>query len=208
MQVSVLDLGLNNLSSLVTSLADAAENLSIAVVKDASELERSDLLVIPGTGSFGAAVTALKNRGLFSAVQLAAKDGVKVLGICLGMQLLGFDSEESPGFEGLGLIPGSSKRLASSNTARVPNIGWEELQLEQSRLDVPRHVLERDFYFVHSFYFQPQNTEDILFTSHHGELAFAAGILKKNVMGLQFHPEKSSSNGTELLTSITHWANV
>lgn len=208
MRVNVLDLGLNNLSSLVTTLSDTGDKLDICVVESASELESCDLIVIPGTGSFGAAVSALKTRGLFDPVKIAAGEGVKVLGICLGMQLLGLDSEESPGIQGLGLIPGSSKRLNATSTARVPNIGWEEIQLASFEFELSSSVLARDFYFVHSYFFEPLDPAHVLFTSHHGQEVFAAGVLKDNVMGLQFHPEKSSSNGTELLRAVTGWVNV
>ncbi len=205
LEIEVLDLGINNLASLRRGLSDAGAH-EHRVVASSNESRGADLMVLPGVGAFGAAIDELGRRGLDETVARHVASGGYLFGVCLGMQLLTTGSEESPDAPGLDLIHGWAKRLIPNAGARVPNMGWSESVNEDSPL-LP--VLERglDFYFVHSYAVVPDDDADILATSTFGELPFVSAIAHDNVLGVQFHPEKSSRPGGQLLAEVLEWAN-
>lgn len=203
--VEILDLGLNNLSSLASGLKASDSKLEVRTISNANESEKPKLFILPGTGSFGAAMESLRKRG-FEELLLERDPDAKIFGICLGMQLLGTKSEESPEAKGLDFIQGKSVKLKSTSDARVPNVGWTSV--ERTSQGAPSYIDPHgDFYFVHSYKFVPDDKEDALFSSTHGDTAFVSGIYSRNICGVQFHPEKSSRPGINLLTSILKWAN-
>lgn len=204
--VEVLDLGINNLASLCRGLVEAGGNNLRTVASD-RDSQGADLLVLPGVGAYGAAVKELAARGLGDLVKKHVDSGGYLFGVCLGMQLLGHDSEESPGVFGLGLIPGHVTRLIPSLGARVPNMGWSGLSPMREIEAFPTLSKPLDFYFVHSFALVPDDDNDVLTKSTFGEQDFVSGVLRENVLGLQFHPEKSSRAGFQLLTDVLAWAN-
>jgi imidazole glycerol phosphate synthase glutamine amidotransferase subunit len=205
MRVEVLDLGINNLKSLVLALKRAGAD-SVDVLQDANQSRTSTLIVLPGVGSFGAAVDELEKRSYIELIQARAKSGVSIMGICLGMQLLGRASEETPAVAGLGLVPGISKLLPKETDMRVPNVGW--YSTESAHPESPFQALssQRDFYFVHSYHFVPDERADILCESSYGTKSFISGIHRGNVIGFQFHPEKSADVGGLLLEEVIGWA--
>lgn len=142
------------------------------------DLSWTNPLLIPGVGSFGAVMKMLEEKGFIRLLKASAAQGVPILGICSGMQILFESSEESPGVEGLGLIPGQVVRFREG---KVPNIGW-------SRLDVSEGFV----YFVNSYHAQTEHAVD--WAIHHGKM-FTAAAEKGNVTGFQFHPEKSHTDG-------------
>jgi glutamine amidotransferase len=204
--VEVLDLGINNLASLRRGLSDAGAR-ELRIIATAEESRGADLLVLPGVGSFGSAVDELTSRGLDDTIRHHVARGGYLFGVCLGMQLLASTSEESPGIRGLGLIPGAVRRLDPGPRDRVPNIGWSESVAAQC--DGPLPVLHRDvdYYFVHSYAVVPESNSDILATSSFGGTTFVSAIRRDSVLGVQFHPEKSSRPGAQLLTEVLEWAN-
>ncbi len=204
--VEVLDLGINNLASLCRGLTEAGAS-SLRTVASDHDSQGADLLVLPGVGAYGAAVDELAARGLGHLVKRHVDSGGYLFGVCLGMQLLGQSSEESPDAFGLGLIPGRVMRLTPSAGARVPNIGWSGLTLTREPEMFSTLSKSLDFYFVHSFALVPDDDNDVLTKSLFGESDFVSGVLRENVLGLQFHPEKSSRAGTQLLTNVLAWAN-
>jgi glutamine amidotransferase len=203
--VEVLDLGINNLKSLVLALKRAGAD-SVNVLQDANQSRTSTLIVLPGVGSFGAAVDELEKRSYTELIHTRAKSGISIMGICLGMQILGCTSEETPAVKGLGLIPGITKLLPKEVGMRVPNVGW--YSTDNVRPESPFHALssQRDFYFVHSYHFVPDNRADVLCESSYGAKSFISGIHQEKVIGFQFHPEKSADVGGLLLEEVIRWA--
>ncbi len=205
MRVEVLDLGINNLKSLVLALKRAGAD-SVNVVQDANESKASSLIVLPGVGSFGAAVEELEKRSYRELIQARVKSGSSIMGICLGMQLLGRASEETPDSQGLGLVPGISELLPKEVGMRVPNVGWYPTENTRPESHFQALSSQRDFYFVHSYHFVPDETEDVLCKSTYGTSSFVSGIQRERAIGFQFHPEKSADVGGLLLEEVIRWA--
>ena len=201
MSVLVVDYGVGNLHSVSRAL----ENLGSTVVVSDSPAAARDAgrIVLPGVGSFAEAMAQLHQRGWVEPLRKAVKeDALPILGICLGMQLLvdrGFEVKE---VEGLGLIPGSVVRLEPvESSERVPHVGWNEVT--QTKPDsLFEHVPQAaDFYFVHSYQVKLDDPADCLATSSYCG-GFNAAIRRRNVCGVQFHPEKSSHAGVQLLRNF------
>jgi glutamine amidotransferase len=205
MRVEVLDLGINNLKSLVLALQRAGAD-SVEVIQDANQSAPSELLVLPGVGSFGVAMAALEKRSYRELIEAEKASETPILGICFGMQLLGRGSEETPGVEGLGLVQGLSKLLPRVPGMRVPNVGWYSTELARSNSPFTSLASKRDFYFVHSYHFSPDEASDVLCSSTYGTSTIVAGVQHESVIGLQFHPEKSADVGGLLLQEIIGWA--
>jgi len=204
-RVEILDLGINNLASLRRGLADAGAS-NLGIIASSEESRGADLLVLPGVGAFGAATAELESRGLGELAQAHVARGGYLFGVCLGMQLLSSSSEESPGATGLSLISGSVQKLESSGGARVPNMGWSPLHARQDNPRFPSLEQDLDFYFVHSYALIPEAEGDIFSTSPFGDHEFVSSVLRDNVLGTQFHPEKSSKPGKQLLSNVLEWA--
>lgn len=205
MKIEVLDLGLNNIKSVVAVFLEQlliSDNLS--VICNSSESANPDLLVLPGLGSFGAAMEEIRNRRFDELILSSTKRKVRLVGICLGMQLIGNNSEESPGVVGLGLIEGSSKKLVRQDKERIPNIGWAATN-PSVKNSFSSLSGDRDFYFVHSYTFEPIDPENILCTTRYGETQFVSGVISEEVIGFQFHPEKSARAGAELISDVISW---
>ena len=182
---------MSNLASVTKALEHVGAE--VVIVRAPSEADGVDAVVLPGVGNFGQATEQLAEQGLDDAARDAVLAGTPLLGICLGMQLLFDDSEESPGTRGLGLIPGSVRRLQTS--LKVPNIGWRNVSWSDQRSDTAPEA----FYFVHSFVCEPNDPAHVLATADHGGL-FCAAAGVPDLMGVQFHPEKSSTVGLRLLS--------
>ena len=200
-EVGVINYGLCNLDSIVRALECCGAS---AIVVDTPDAARdADRLVLPGVGAFPEAMKNLRERDLVDAiVEKAQHQQTPLLGVCLGMQLLatlGTEFDECPG---LNLIPGTVRRLVSSDGGdRVPHMGWNQLTRQQASPlleDVPE---EKDFYFVHSFHFEPDDDSAIVATTPHCG-GFVSVIQNGNVFGTQFHPEKSQRAGFALLGSF------
>lgn len=196
--VGVLDLGVGNVTSVVMALDDLG---SVAAPMSASSsFAGLDGLILPGVGSFGAAVDSLDAQGLRGGLLACAADGVPLLGICLGMQLLFDHSEEAPSASGLGLIPGAVVRLGDSG----PRIGWGRVTAPNpERLSVKANRIWPEgafFYFNHNFAVVPADDADIrLVTTDDGVVP--AMVERGNVSGVQFHPERSQLAGCDFLES-------
>ncbi len=167
---------------------------------DPGTVARADKLLLPGVGAFDAGMASLHGTGLVEVLRLRANEGVPILGICLGMQLL-FNSSDEGVAEGLGLIPGVVRRLpvdSPSGQVRIPHMGWS--RLEHYRPHGLTEVIgeEARFYFVHSYAVVPDDDGDIIGFSTHGS-RFVSAVASQNVLGVQFHPEKSHRYGKALL---------
>ena len=209
--IEVVNLGLNNLGSITSALV-ASTRAPIRTIAFPGESESPELVILPGTGSYGAAMRLLEERGfrdLFAAYN--EQSSVFIAGICLGMQLLGQTSEESPGVSGIGLIEGSVRRLPEFDGAdgRVPHVGWaglEGLEIAQSFYFENRNV--RDVYFSHSYHLVLDTPGVDVLTVNRGDTRFTGAFRTGTITGYQFHPEKSSSFGLEIISEMLRWAGI
>jgi glutamine amidotransferase len=207
MQIRILDLGLNNLTSVVKCFeANSREEDSVEVVTQQENHLMPSLMVLPGLGKFGVAMDSMKDKNFHSMLLQNLSVGGKVLGICLGMQLLSTTSEESPEAKGLDLIPGKIRKLNFAPGERVPNIGWNTVFSKRADHGFLSLRAGLDFYFVHSFVFEPSREEDILATTKYGDGEFTSAVFNEQVLGFQFHPEKSSIAGAQLIRESMNWA--
>lgn len=201
MNVAVVDYDAGNTLSVTRALEKAGAGVDLT--PDPDRVLAADAVVLPGVGAFGDCVKKLADRGMGSACRDAYAAGKPFLGVCVGLQVLFEGSEESPGVEGLGILPGWVRRF-SSDGLKVPHMGWNQLT------PVREHpVLEgldgEAFYFVHSYYPQPSEDGDLLATSEYGE-GFCAAAGRDNLVAVQFHPEKSSRAGLRLYENFLRWA--
>ena len=203
--VAIIDYGAGNLRSI--SKAIARLGLECAVTDDPGSIEAAGAVVLPGVGAFGAAARRLKDTGADQALLKAVETGRPILGICLGMQLLFEESEESPGVPGLGVLGGRVERLRGG--MRVPHLGWNTADDACGPLFagiVEEGAAGRGpwFYFAHSYVVRPADRSIVSSTTEHGE-RFPSSIRSRNVFGVQFHPEKSGSTGLRLLLNFLNW---
>jgi len=213
MTLVVVDTGVINLKNIVRALRYVGA--SVVVGSDANDVRSADQIVLPGVGSFGAGMAELKLRGLDAALHERASDGVPLLGICLGMQMLFSYSDEGGGHRGLDLIPGSVVRIPSedsgdrpaSRTRKVPHVGWGQLHSPSGRSDWAHSCLrssdDGDFcYFVHSYMAIPDNSDTIIAYTNYRGVVLNAAIRHNNLTGLQFHPERSGAVGLRILENF------
>ena len=199
--IAIVDYGVGNLFSLKSSLV--AVGADVTVTSDPEVLRKAEKIVLPGVGAFGDAAKKLKESGLFQVVIDEAKAGKPLLGICLGMQMLLEKSYEYGEHEGLGLIPGSIRFIGESidESLKIPHIGWNALRFPGEKHPVFQDVNEGDFvYFVHSYHGVDCGDNTAATTEYGGILT--AAVAKGNVVGCQFHPEKSGSVGLKILKNF------
>lgn len=200
--VAILDLGVSNLGSLSRALAQVGAEPIVTSVP----VPRASRYVIPGVGAFAAGMDALTRAFWWPLVLAEVAEGKPILGICLGMQLLAtIGTEGAVETEGLDLIPGRVERMAPLDGERIPHVGWNEVLI-----DKPSPILEgipsgTDFYFTHSYALAPRDDADaIAFTPYAG--GFTSVVQRGRVFGVQFHPEKSSRAGLQLLRNFVELA--
>ncbi|MFQ5708566.1 MAG: imidazole glycerol phosphate synthase subunit HisH [bacterium] len=196
--ISIVDYGVGNLKSLKNAL----EFLEIPckLISSAAEIATAEKLLLPGVGAFAYAVENLHIFDLKAPIIEGAKNGVPILGICLGMQLLFTDSEEGGGKSGLDLIPGHVKQLVGN--VKVPHVGWNEINSTRPSKLFKGLPPTRFAYFVHSYYCEPESKETVTATTEYGT-SFPCVTEQDNVFGVQFHPEKSQELGLELLKNFS-----
>jgi glutamine amidotransferase len=204
--LGIFDLGINNLTSVQRAFSNPLKPTdSIVIVGDSEREERPDLLILPGLGAFGAGMLALHEKGLMEKIVNWTNDGSKLVGICLGMQLLGTNSQESPGVEGLNFIESRIERLPEDQGERIPNTGWAEVMISTETRFFPSLASPGDFYFVHSYHLLPEDGRNTLSKTNFGKETFASSVMSKNILGVQFHPEKSGAKGKSLISEIIQW---
>ena len=209
MIVGIIDLGINNLTSVQRAFTLSLETTdSIVVIESDSDMKRPDLIVLPGLGKFAAGMSEIRDRHLLDPIKRWTTEGSKLTGICLGMQLLGTSSEESIGVEGLNLIPSRIARLPKNQGERIPHTGWAETNTVCDSQPFSALATNGDFYFVHSFHLIPNNEKDVLSRTPFGNKSFVSSVLSRNILGLQFHPEKSGTKGKKLISEIIEWARI
>jgi glutamine amidotransferase len=177
-------------------------------LENSDRLNPADTIVLPGVGTFRQGMEFLVSMHLSKLIQDHAEKDGKVVGICLGMQMLLQSSAESPGIEGLGLIQGSCEKIPNTSSFSVPHIGWNEIRITDNQYNILTPLScstgrsKSDYYFVHSYYARPLKPDVILASFEHPSSMLAAAIAYKNCIGFQFHPEKSGSAGYELLDRV------
>ena len=196
--ISIIDYGAGNLQSVEKALRHIG--CDCQVTADPGALLASQAAVLPGVGSFGDAMEQLRARGLEQPIHAFVDSGRPFLGICLGLQILFEESEESPGVPGLGLLQGKILRLPGDRGLKIPHIGWNSLSLKEGEPLFSGLPEEPFVYFVHSYYLRAQ--EDVVAaTAEYGTLIHAA-VRKGNLMACQFHPEKSGAVGLRILQNF------
>ena len=201
--IAIIDYGVGNLFSLKSSFARiGAETV---VTDDPAVIRTADKILLPGVGAFGDAIAKLRERGLDRVILSEVKAGKKLMGICLGMQMLFERSQEYGEHEGLGLISGEvvPMRGRIDESLMIPHIGWNALDIKREH-PVFKYVKNGDFvYFVHS-YFAVGCAESLLATTEYSREVTAA-VAEGNVCGMQFHPEKSGDVGINILRGFCEW---
>jgi imidazole glycerol-phosphate synthase subunit HisH len=197
--IVVVDYGMGNRRSVQKALEHVGA--SSAITDDHELIRAADGLVVPGVGAFPLAMRNLGELGLVELLRARASEGVPLLGICLGMQVLFERSEELEPADGLGLLSGSVTRI-DSRGLRIPHIGWNDVAFErESVLSAGLPSAGCPFYHVHSLAARPADPSDVVGSTEYGE-RFATFVARENVFGVQFHPEKSSADGLALLSNF------
>ena len=201
--IAIVDYGVGNLFSLCSSFK--AIGADVTVTSDPDVIRNADKIILPGVGAFGDAIKKLKDTGLDKIITEETKKGKKLMGICLGMQLLFEKSYEYGEHKGLGLLKGSVVPMENRipKELKIPHIGWNGLQFCKNH-PLFKYIKEEDHvYFVHSYY--AEDCEDsLLATAEYGR-ELTAAVVKDNVAGMQFHPEKSGNVGLNILRAFCEW---
>ena len=201
MKIAIIDYGLGNIFSVKSALEHLQFNVEID--NDGSVLSKSDICILPGVAEFSSGMFNLNASGQREALVSKHKSGKPIIGLCLGAQMFLNSSEEAPGIPGLGFIEGYSKAFIKKEQVLTFQ-GWSEVLFEDVKAS--KIFSGKDFYFSHSYYLIAKNIEHILAKSSHYKTEFASCIFHENVLGAQFHPERSGIVGLEFLKYALDWA--
>lgn len=197
--IAIIDYDAGNIKSVEKALTFLGENP--VVTREPAEILDADGVILPGVGAFGDAMQKLQAYGLDRVVRMCVDRNMPFLGICLGLQLLFEESEESPGVKGLHILDGKIVKIPSESGLKVPHIGWNSLQFP-NRGRLFDNIRENPYvYFVHSFYLQAADESIVTATADYG-VQIHASVEKGNLFACQFHPEKSSDVGMQILTNF------
>lgn len=197
--IGIIDYDAGNIKSVEKALDFLGEKT--VVTRDPHELLAADHVILPGVGSFGQSMEKLHSYGLVPVIHEIVEKGTPFLGICLGLQLLFESSEESPGVKGLGILKGKILRIPAAEGLKIPHIGWNSLELMNSGRLFTGIEENAYVYFVHSYYLKADEEEIVKAATEYGTHIHAS-VEKGNVFACQFHPEKSSSTGLQILKNF------
>ncbi|MEM1394618.1 MAG: imidazole glycerol phosphate synthase subunit HisH [Cyanobacteria bacterium P01_D01_bin.116] len=198
--IAVIDYDMGNLHSVCKALEKAGATPK--VTSSPKDLEKAMAIVLPGVGAFDPAMQSLRSRNLIEPIKNVIESGKPFLGICLGMHIL-FESSEEGVENGLGIISGKVRRFRPSQEIRIPHMGWNQLEITQARSLLWEHLPPQPWvYFVHSFYVDPVDKKVNAATITHGSQTVTAAVAYDNVTAVQFHPEKSSNVGLQILSNF------
>lgn len=193
--IAVVDYGMGNIGSVCNALRYLeAEHI---VTANPAVMKKADGLILPGVGSFGDAMNNINSRSLADPIIEFIQSGKPFLGICLGYQLLFDESEESPGYKGLGVLKGIVRRFQPDMGLKVPHMGWNTISAD-SDLKILGEFNGDYMYFVHSYFVDPDMAEEFCVKTYYG-IRFAAAVEFENILACQFHPEKSGDDGLKIL---------
>lgn len=197
--IAIIDYGAGNLHSVKNALDFlGAESI---ITSDASEILKADKVILPGVGAFGDAMASLDGRGLVSVINETVKSKKPFLGICLGLQLMFCESEESPGVRGLGIFKGKVVKIPEKENLKIPHMGWNDLKMAKES-KILKDLGEEPFvYFVHSYYLKAEDESIVsAYTEYGSRLGIA--VERDNIFATQFHPEKSGKTGLKILKNF------
>ncbi|MEH2254919.1 imidazole glycerol phosphate synthase subunit HisH [Nostoc sp.] len=198
--IAIVDYEMGNLHSVCKGLEKAGATPNVTY--SSKELEQADAIVLPGVGAFDPAVQHLRSRGLEQPIKEAIASGKPFLGICLGLQIL-FESSAEGTQPGLGIIKGKVRRFRPEPDITIPHMGWNQLEITQPKSILWEHLPSDPWvYFVHSYYVDPIDPLIRAATITHGTQTVTAAIAHENLMAVQFHPEKSSNIGLQILSNF------
>lgn len=198
--IAIIDYDMGNLHSVCKGLEKAGATPKIT--DSPRELEQADAVVLPGVGAFDPAMQHLRSRGLVEPIKNVIASGKPFLGICLGLQIL-FSSSEEGQEPGLGIIAGTVRRFTYEPGITIPHMGWNQLEITQPGCALLQQLPFQPWaYFVHSYYVDPTDPEVKAATVTHGSQTVTAAITDHNLMAVQFHPEKSSTAGLQILSNF------
>ena len=201
LSVAVVDYDAGNTLSVTRALEKVGAK--VALTPDPERVLAADAVVLPGVGAFGDCMRKLRERGMDEACEETFRRGKPFLGVCVALQVVFEGSEESPGVEGIGLMPGRVVRFGGDGL-KVPHIGWNELSLVRTH-PVLDGLDGEAFYFVHSYYPEPEEVGDLIGETDYG-VRFCSVAGRENLVAVQFHPEKSSKSGLRLYENFLSWA--
>ncbi|MDH5739069.1 MAG: imidazole glycerol phosphate synthase subunit HisH [Nitrospira sp.] len=200
--IAIIDYGMGNLRSV--SKAFEAVGHQAIVTREGSSIQNASHVVLPGVGAFGDCMAHLDQYGLIDPIRAAIQSGKPFLGICLGFQLLFTESEEFGRHEGLNIFPGKVRGFSKDRTLKVPHMGWNQVHVQRSCPLFEEIADGTDWYFVHSFFVDPEDKQITATTTTYG-IPFTSSIWKDNVVACQFHPEKSQAVGLRLIKNFGAW---
>ncbi len=197
--IAIIDYGVGNLRSVEKALHNLGYEACVS--NDSAVITQADAVILPGVGAFAEGMERLQTEGMDKTVYRVVESGKPFIGICLGMQLLFEYSEEGGKVKGLGILPGSIKRIPDSLHLKVPHIGWNKLDIVRDNPLLNQLTENTYAYFVHSYYLEATHRQDVVCTTHYG-IDIDVVVNRDNVYGTQFHPEKSSSTGMKILDNF------
>ena len=196
---AIIDYDAGNLKSVEKALQALGEET--VITRDREEILAADRVILPGVGAFGDAMEKLHQYGLVEIIRQVVQKGTPFLGICLGLQLLFEESEESQGVPGLGILKGKIRRIPNTPGLKIPHMGWNSLTLRPETRLFSGLGEEPYVYFVHSYYLEAADPEIVAASADYGVVIHAA-VETDNVFACQFHPEKSSDTGLQILKNF------
>ncbi len=197
--IAIIDYDAGNIKSVEKAVLKLGGE--VLTTRDSEEIRRASHVILPGVGAFGDAMGRLQKYGLIPAIKETAECKKPFLGICLGEQLIFEKSEESPGIPGLALLKGEVKKLPDTEELKVPNIGWNSVELHRDGRLFQGIETGEFFYFVHSYYVRAEDRDIVTATIEYG-CRVDASVEKGNIFATQFHPEKSSDMGLKILKNF------
>lgn len=202
--IAIIDYGMGNTHSVYNAMKYIG--VQAVITHEAQAIQKADRIILPGVGAFGAAMDNLHNYRVLEVLNEEVKiKGKPFLGICLGMQLLAEKGTEKGIFNGLGWIKGEVQRLQfQDESLKLPHVGWNDITIMKETPLLKGLKKEKAFYFVHSYALQLVESADLAANSDYG-VVFTAAVIKDNIFGTQFHPEKSQKNGLTVLENFVNW---
>ena len=197
--IAIIDYDAGNIKSVEKALQKLGAD--VVITKDAEEILKADKVILPGVGAFGDAMSNLHKYDLVRVIKQVVEKKTPFLGICLGLQLLFERSDETPGVEGLGILKGEVLRIPVCDGLKIPHMGWNSLHLQNEGRLFKGLPEETYVYFVHSYYLKAEEEEIVKATADYG-VTIHASVEKDNVFACQFHPEKSSEVGLQILRNF------
>lgn len=197
--IAIIDYDAGNIKSVMKAFLHLKEE--VLLTRDKETILQADKVVLPGVGSFGDAMANLESFGLVPVIHEVVRQGIPLLGICMGLQLLFERSEESPGVAGLGILKGEVLKIPRSGELKIPHMGWNSLKLQNGGRLFKNLPEDPYVYFVHSYYLRAEDPKIVKATAQYG-VEIHAAVEQGNVFACQFHPEKSSAVGLQILENF------